>query len=161
MKKAIISDCGRYRYLLSRSINNPTRSRNRGILFIMLNPSTADATNDDPTIRRCLKFSKEWGFNIMEVVNLYALRSSHPFVLKLHKDPIGPLNTQILDEKIRVYATRVCAWGSNKYSEEMAEFIKHKYSFALEFKCLGVNKDGSPKHPLYVPAHKGLEIFQW
>src|SRR5690606_18576726 len=90
---ARFSPCGQYRYLLTRPIPAPFWKPDAGeAVFVMLNPSTADASEDDPTIRRCIGFAKEWGCTGLTVANLYALRSTDPKGLWKHRDPVGPEN---------------------------------------------------------------------
>src|SRR5579885_3397338 len=109
---AIVSDCDKYRYLLTRpaEVESPLRS---SAVFVMLNPSTADATLDDPTIRRCRGFAKAWGCNGLVVANLFAYRATNPKELKLADDPIGPDNDKILRELAKEHYDIVCAWGSS------------------------------------------------
>src|SRR5437588_2477108 len=87
---AVFSPDGRYRYLLTRRLG---RSR-RVATFIMLNPSTADAINNDPTIRKCVGFARRWGCGLLQVVNLFALRATEPRVLRAAADPVGPENSR-------------------------------------------------------------------
>lgn len=154
---AEFSECGRYRYTLTRK-TKIVSSRPRHALFIMLNPSTADATKDDPTIRRCISFAEREGCTDLTVVNLFALRATDPKKLLNHEDPIGPLNTMriinAIDKTDRNGGIVVAAWGSHKMAQERGEFI-NKY-FGNEFLCLGKTKNGSPKHPLYVKSDAPL-----
>lgn len=87
-RSAIISECQRYRYVLERK----WQPELPGVLFVALNPSTADGQHDDPTVRRCVGFARSWGFGKIVIANLFALRSSHPSVLLIDVDPIGPEN---------------------------------------------------------------------
>jgi hypothetical protein len=88
---AVLSDCGTYRYRLGRRwAEGPVD------VWIMLNPSTADATVDDRTIRRCMEFSRRWGAGALVVGNLFALRATDPAELVRHPDPIGPDNDEHL-----------------------------------------------------------------
>src|ERR1700741_1245036 len=107
-KSAIISDCKKYRYSLSRVWD----SSKPKVLFIMLNPSTADANNDDPTIRRCMNFAKSWGFGSLYVGNLFAFRSKEPTHLLYAEDPIGNLNANHLQTMSEFVDLIVCAWGN-------------------------------------------------
>lgn len=118
--------------------------------FIGLNPSTADETVDDPTIRRCMRFARDWGFDRLKMVNLYALRSTDPKGLWLADDPVGPENDdnlwRVFDESDRI----VAAWGVNARPERLAQFAA---TFSgCQFWALGVTKDGAPRHPLYMRA---------
>jgi hypothetical protein len=117
----------------------------------MLNPSTADADTDDPTIRRCIAFSKAWGFGGLAVVNLFALRATNPQSLRHHDDPVGPDNDDaILDAAINLDRV-VCAWGRHAcYLGRGFEVGRMLVSSGCDPMALAINKDGSPKHPLYV-----------
>lgn len=150
---ACLSPCGRYRYSLRRSLDALGMKQ---ILWVMLNPSTADAAQDDPTIRRCIGYSKAWGFADMVVVNLYAYRSTDPDMLWMADDPVGPDN----DEHIREFAAcsdmTVCAWGNPGPVKDRALHVRGLLS---EHHYLRLNKDGSPGHPLYLP--KSLTPKVW
>jgi hypothetical protein len=87
---ADISPCGRYRYTLHRTWG--ASERPRGAVFVMLNPSTADAEKSDATVRKCIGFAQRWGLDGISIVNLFAFRSRHPGDLALQADPVGPLN---------------------------------------------------------------------
>ncbi|NRR28852.1 DUF1643 domain-containing protein [Oxalobacteraceae bacterium] len=151
---AIISACGQYRYQLTREPQQsyPTAGT---ALFIMLNPSSADAALDDPTIRRCRGFAKAWDCNGITVVNLYALRATNPADLWKHPDPVGPDNDMYLAAMIREYETIVCAWGANAKPERIVQVRKmfHRLSRPM---CLGTTKGGAPRHPLYIRADQPL-----
>lgn len=147
-KTAVISDCGRYRYELTRQWDDGPQLR-----FIMLNPSTADADIDDPTIRRCVGFARRWGYGSLIVHNLYAYRSTNPFGLVNLDDPIGPENRKFLSHNTAdltivgwgAHPTAVGWWNGYPYGWQKTVLpIDSLY-------CLGVNADGSPKHPLYLP----------
>jgi hypothetical protein len=155
---AIISNCGQYRYQLTRSADTETARffATRGpALFIMLNPSTADASLDDPTIRRCRGFAKTWDCDGIVVANLYALRATNPTALWTHADPVGPDNDTHLALLIRDHETIVCAWGANAKPERVAQVSKmfHRQSRPM---CLGVTKHGTPRHPLYIRGDQPL-----
>ncbi|WP_127580893.1 DUF1643 domain-containing protein [Paenibacillus koleovorans] len=147
IKDAIIDSTGAYRYSLWR-IWNPDLPK---VLFVMLNPSTADASIDDPTIRRCIGFAKAWGFGSLEVVNLFAYRATDPEELKKCSDPIGPNN----DYHIRRAAHRadkiIAAWGT-KGSLLGRDRLVMEIFHSFPMFCLDVSKAGHPKHPLYIKA---------
>jgi hypothetical protein len=153
---ADISPCGLYRYTLRRpsEVAYPERST---ALFVMLNPSTADATIDDPTIRRCRGFARAWGCNGLTVLNLYALRSPEPAALWRATDPVGPENDSYLHRVAREYGDVVCAWGSNARPDRVAAFLRIMAGASARLWCLGTTKNGSPRHPLYVRADQALE----
>lgn len=144
---AVLSDCGRYRYRLTRDWD-PARPR---ATFVMLNPSTADATVDDRTISRCITYAKDWGMGGLMVVNLYAYRATDPEDLWLVEDPIGPLNDQhlreVLSPSVRDGGPVVGAWGVNAQPERVAQVLR----YAGPLTALAVTKSGQPGHPLYLP----------
>lgn len=155
---AIISDCGTYRYQLSRESHDIYATRGPA-LFIMLNPSTADASLDDPTIRRCRSFAKSWDCAGIVVANLYALRATDPKQLWLHGDPVGPENDYYLQKLAKEHETVVCAWGANARPDRV-DAVKRIFSGRLHrLMCLGITKDGAPRHPLYVRGDQQLIEF--
>lgn len=151
---ATISSCGAYRYLLRRHLEEGV-SKDRPILFIMLNPSIANATEDDPTIRRCIGFAKSARCNLLTVVNLYALRATDPRALKSHVDPIGPDNNLAIAKAVEAHwgATIVAAWGNSAFARDRATLVSHVCG---PFLCLGITKDGAPRHPLFTRADAPL-----
>jgi len=154
-KDAVISDCGTYRYRLSRMTMSPFRGVRR-VCWIMLNPSTADGVNDDPTIRRVLGFSESWGCTHVDVVNLYALRATDPKDLCAHADPIGPENDDWIRKTAEGAHLTVAAWGAHKTAS--GDRIQRVWNCAgHNLWCLGVTKRGAPRHPLYLPAQTRLE----
>lgn len=152
---ATISQSGVYRYTLDR-LWDETLPR---ICWILLNPSTADAEQDDPTNRKGIAFSKRWGFGACVFVNLFAFRSPHPKVMKKHPAPVGPLNNyHVLKEAGRADKV-VVAWGRDgKHHRRDAEVLK--LLKGIELWCLGTNQDGTPKHPLYLKNSTELEVFK-
>lgn len=144
---ATISECGRYRFDLDRKTKAPGDG---SVLWVMLNPSTANADEDDATIRMCIGFTELWGFARLRVVNLFAFRATDPKELRsddiLHSDNIEALLRETFAKHDRV----VFAWGGGiKYAEPkwVADYVARLFSEAV---CLGHNKDGTPKHPLYL-----------
>jgi hypothetical protein len=121
----------------------------------MLNPSTADATKDDPTIRRCVKFAERHKCTKLTVVNLFALRATDPGELLTHPDPIGPLNRLHLEEQVDIHqhGLIIAAWGSHPFAKVRAAQVIESFG---PFMCLGRTKDGSPRHPLYVKGDTPL-----
>ena len=147
-KDAIISHCGIYRYLLQRSWD----VRLEAVCFVMLNPSTANASMDDPTIRRCLGFAQRLGFGQLEVVNLFALRSTDPANLRKHIDPIGPENDEQIVAAVKVCHMTICAWGGNgSYRNRDKAVLKLLRDNGVVPNALRVSKAGYPAHPLYLP----------
>lgn len=150
---ARISDCGQYRYLLTRNI--PARYWGTGddareVVFVMLNPSTADASVDDPTIRRCIGYAMDWGRTVLTVANLYALRSTDPKAIWSHPDPVGPENDMVLLDLAQANRDIVCAWGSNAKPERVERFSELAEMAGTRLMCLGTTKGGDPRHPLYL-----------
>jgi hypothetical protein len=116
----------------------------------MLNPSTADAERDDPTIRRCIGFSQAWGFGSAEIVNLFALRATDPGVLRVHADPVGPeTDDHILSAAARAEVV-IAAWGAFGFATSRAEHVLSLLS-NKRLHCLGRTRSGAPRHPLYLP----------
>lgn len=154
-KHATLSPCETYRYWLERS----WAETGRGFVnWIMLNPSTADATIDDQTIRKCIAFSRRWGYDGMHVVNLFALRSTDPEALKAHPDPVGPDNNQYIEASILSAERTIVAWGNHGRLFNRDDNVKKMLDRARTF-ALVTNKDGSPKHPLY--CRNDCEPMPW
>lgn len=154
---AWISDCGQYRYHLKR-VWNPNAPL---LTFCMLNPSTADGSVDDATIRRCIAFAKRDGFGGIVVINLYALRSTDPAALRTHADPVGPWGNSVIRTLASDQAGRkvVLAWGANADPERAKTVIALLREGGCTLKCLGVTKDGHPRHPLYLRSDTPLVAF--
>jgi hypothetical protein len=148
-RNAIISADGEYRYQLSRIWDEEKPN----ILFIMLNPSTADADVDDPTIRRVMNFSKSWGYGGVFVGNLYAFRSTDPKALRNTDDPVGEDNIEHIKELIGVTERVVYAWGNNqKEPEWLSSLVDTPY-------CIDISKKGLPKHPLYLKSELHPKLY--
>lgn len=141
--QAVISDDGQYRYELIRRWGDDPM-----LEFIMLNPSTADADTDDPTIRRCLGFAKSWGNGGLLVRNLYAYRATDPRQLKFVDDPFGPLNDDYLRNNI-AHLT-IVAWGAHPMALSSRWLQAGRLRRPNGLWCLGMTANGSPRHPLYV-----------
>ena len=155
-KAADISPCQTYRYSLTRRwVADPHA---RVLTFVMLNPSTADADTDDPTIRRCIGFARREGFGRLRVVNLFAYRATNPKALLTCLDPVGPENDEYLDSA-RISTSvapkiLVAAWGVNAQPERVRRVLDVCYG--ADWRCLGTTKDGHPRHPLYVKGDQPL-----
>ncbi len=135
----------RYRYSLTRRwANGPS------VAWVMLNPSTADAQHDDPTIRRCIDFSARWGFGALEVVNLSALRTPHPAVLRAAPEPIGPRNDRALQRALGRCDAVVAAWGNHGMIRGRSEQVHGRLPQGAL--ALGLTRAGEPRHPLYVAS---------
>ncbi len=132
-----------YRYALWRTWDEELAH----VMFIGLNPSTADGTIDDPTIRRCIGFAREWGYGGVYMLNLFAFRATDPRALKLATDPIGPEN----DTSLLMYAEGadkvIAAWGNGGRLLNQGYYVNGILN--LKLFCLGVTKSKQPRHPLY------------
>ncbi len=157
---AELSPCGTFRYRLTRRWDDPAKPEPL-LPFIMLNPSDADADIDDPTVRRCMGFGRYLGFGGIAICNLFAFRSPKPEVLRAAKDPYGPLNddalARIFQDAKSEYVGVVAAWGAGCHDPDTAKrlCITAK-GFGVPLYCLGMTKDGHPRHPLYVKGDQKL-----
>ena len=147
------SSCDLYRYSLWRDWEGGVSDNQRGtILWVMLNPSRADHLgNNDPTIERCERRSVAWGFQRMEVVNLFALRSPYPKALRQAADPVGPLNDTGIAEAAARASMILCAWGANGALRGRSGEVIRTLLAGRTLHCLGVTLAGEPAHPLYLP----------
>lgn len=146
---------GTYRYRLTRTWD---RSQPQ-VTWVMLNPSTATADTDDPTIRRVVGFSRRWGFGSAVVVNLFALRATRPGDLVASHCPVGPDNDRAILEALSPSSDVVAAWGNHGRTpnplsgrprcEEVLDLISGR---SKAVRCLARTKQGQPRHPLYLPA---------
>lgn len=143
---AVFSKDGLYRYWLSRTI----APIGKKVTFICLNPSTADASYNDPTISRCISFAKQWGAANLIVVNLFAYRSTDPRALKVAYDPVGPENDTWLTKAVTQSDLVVAAWGNGGNLNGRAELVKSM--FPRQLCALRLTKQGMPGHPLYLPS---------
>lgn len=156
-RAAIISECEKYRYRLWRRwVTPPGQGQKMPVLWVMLNPSTADASIDDPTIRRCMAFSKAWGYDAMWVGNMYAIRSTDPGILaEVSADEArGPDNHKHLDQMSQESALIVCAWGAPG-----GHLMPYTLATPGGTWCLGRTKHGAPRHPLYIAGMTPLQEF--
>lgn len=144
-KSARFSGCRQYRYELWRRWDDRPYA-----LFVGLNPSTADETEDDPTIRRCIRFASDWGFGGLCMANLFALRATDPRVMLAHPEPIGPDNDITLRRLAADAGIVVAAWGAHGAHLNRAGAVMDMLT--AEVHCLGQTKAGQPKHPLYLRA---------
>lgn len=144
---AVFDPTHTYRYLLWREWN-PTQPR---VVFVMLNPSTADAEINDATIRCCIRFAQSWGYGALEVVNLFALIATHPQQLKQASiDPIGQECDRYLLEAADRAEQLIVAWG-NWGSLHARDRSVLNLLTSHQIYCVGRNRSGQPRHPLYLP----------
>lgn len=152
---AVISEDGCYRYVLTRRWGG-----GRVLSFVMLNPSTADASTDDATIRRCRGFARRERCDGIRVLNLYALRSPDPRLLLSHPDPAGPDNDRWLTGLADADGPVIAAWGAHAAAEFRRDEVADLLAAAgVVLWCLGTTRDGSPRHPLYARADAPLRVW--
>jgi hypothetical protein len=149
---AIFDVNGMYRYSLWRvwSAYHPR------IVFILLNPSTADEEKNDPTIRRCIGFARAWNFGSVEVVNLFAYRATDYRELLKANDPIGDDNNRFLIQAVERCSTVVLGWGSRGTLLGRDRKVLSLLADKKDVFCLGITKNGQPRHPLYVKGNTSL-----
>jgi hypothetical protein len=159
-RDALISECGSFRYWLTRVWDErlPT------LAFIMLNPSTADASADDPTIRKCVGFAQRNGFGGISVVNLFAYRATDPAELKRAGWPVGPANDleigRVLYQVHRAGGKVVCAWGVNaRRHERVGQVAGQANLLRVPLHALRVTADNVPCHPLMLPY--SCQLQEW
>lgn len=150
-RSAIFSSCGLYRYVLWRRWGH-----GRYVMFIGLNPSTADETNDDPTIRRCVAFAKAWGYEALCMANLFAFRATDPAEMKKDIEPIGTYNDSTLISLAQDAGIIIAAWGVNGSYKRRDLSVR---AILPPMSYLRLTKDGHPSHPLYLPAN--LRPIPW
>jgi hypothetical protein len=145
---ATIDATGCYRYSLWREwdANGPR------VAFVLLNPSTADAQRDDPTVRRCIGLARVWGCGSLEVVNLFAYRATNPRVLREVADPVGPENDRYLLAAAHRAQKIVPAWGARGGLHGRDRVVLALLGGGGELVCLGTTRCGRPRHPLYVSS---------
>lgn len=151
---AHLSDCRQYRWHLWR-VWNPERGF---VVFIGLNPSTADETADDATIRKCVAYARRWGYGGLCMLNLYAWRDRHPSGLALAADPVGALNDRVLQFLTAGADLTVCAWGADKAVSGRGEAVRELLG-GRGLHALKITSGGHPGHPLYLPGD--LEPTLW
>ena len=143
---AAFSPCRTWRYSLTRWWDV-----RRGVMMVVgLNPSTADETVDDNTIRRCIGFAKREGLDGLIMANLFAYRSTDPRALKWAEDPVGPENDEWLRNLAACSKLVVAAWGTHGTLNGRAREVLEKGLLGPNVQCFGHTKDGHPRHPLYL-----------
>jgi hypothetical protein len=153
---AYFSACQRYRFKLSRYwgkddlflLDNPDRFA----LFIMLNPSTADLEKNDPTVAKCIRLARRWGFGGVEIRNIFAIRGTDPKVIRQVENPVGDGNTAAIESAVRSRKTGliVAAWGNHgKFAGRSADVRAILTEIGRPVYCFALSKSGEPVHPLY------------
>ncbi len=152
---AIFDINGRYRYSLWRAWS----SYHPRIAFVLLNPSTADEQRNDPTIRRCIGFARAWNFGSMEVVNLFAYRTTDCRELLKIDDPVGEENNYFLIQAVERCSTVVVGWGTRGTLLARDLQVLSLIAGRKDVHCLGITKNGQPRHPLYLKGDTVLVPF--
>jgi hypothetical protein len=153
LRKARFSRCREYRYTLERSWNSGKGT----VLFIGLNPSTADHLRDDPTIRRCVRFARDWGFQKLIVVNLFAYRATYPEDLMQTPEPVGPKNDVWIRHSYRSAQLTVACWGNHGAYLDQGKHIRQQLP---RLHYLKMNHSEQPAHPLYLKATATPQLWQ-
>ena len=152
-RSAAFSECGKYRYTLHRvwDAEGPQSA------FVCLNPSTADETQDDPTVRRCIQYAMSWGYGGLVMLNLFAFRATDVRVMKMQFDPVGPYNDEAIIDAAGGCNLVVAAWGNHGNfrgrDKEASDLWAEPDVYGLDdLHCLALNKSRQPAHPLYQRA---------
>ncbi|NUO50702.1 MAG: DUF1643 domain-containing protein [Polyangiaceae bacterium] len=151
----------RHRYVLWRDLEQPESASRGTVCFLMLNPSTADHTRNDPTIRRCIGYARRWGFNRLTVVNLHSFRSTDPRALYTTPDTEGDdENKRTIVYQARSAQLLVCAWGQHGALRDRGKMIAQALAdHGVSMHVLGLTKAREPAHPLMLK--KDLEPTRW
>lgn len=152
VRRAHFDASRRYRYRLDRVWD---RKRPR-VTFILLNPSTADESVDDPTLRRCVGLARSWGFGGLIIVNLFAWRARNPAALRVVRDPIGPRNDSYIRSAVKQSDCVVAGWGVGGDFRGRESDVRAMIG-EVPLHRLGLTRNGQPRHPLYVPASVTLQ----
>lgn len=152
---ALLSYDHKYRYMLRRRWDEDGQRA----LFVMLNPSTADGSKDDPTIRSCVRLCQDWGHGGFEVVNLFGWRATNPKELTRISDPVGPKNDEIAKAAVNRCDIVIFAWGSNNMAFDQARDHRSLWGEITGAFCMGKTQNGSPKHPLYIKTGTPLVLY--
>lgn len=161
MRDAWLSDNELYRYTLDRVWFRREFSEEKIIGWVMLNPSKADANVDDSTIKRCIAYSQNWGYDGMRVVNLFALRATDPKDMRAVADHVGPDNDKAIAMLAQLAEKIVVAWGEPKWVfvrervEKVCEILVRRNLY-----CLETTKKGQPRHPLYLDGELELKLWR-
>lgn len=159
-RETTFSPCRKYRYTLWREWDcdsltgcaDDIPNADKYLMVIGLNPSTADETKDDPTIRKCIGFAKRWGYGALCMTNLFAWRDTKPEAMKRQPYPIGEGNQHHLLQVSSNAGMVLAAWGKHgSHMHQDLTTLQWLGSIGVQLHCLKKNGDGSPMHPLYVP----------
>ena len=148
---AIFDESRQYRYHLTRSRIATRHRSQKKLIFIMLNPSSADAEHDDPTLKACTQFAQGWGYSQLHIVNLFAYRTAQPAALTQISDPIGPENDHYLIHTATVADRIILAWGNwGLWLNRAQTVINLLGPYRHKLYYLKRNKTQQPCHPLYI-----------
>jgi hypothetical protein len=153
---AVFSADRRHRYLLTRIWNEHSPP----LVWLLLNPATADAFTLDPTVTRCLRRTRTAGYGGLVVLNLFAFRAGDPADMRRAKDPVGPLNDRWIEVYARVWGRLVCGWGDGHYLGRAAKVLNRLAELEVALVCLDRNADGQPRHPLYIPYSQDFQAYE-
>ncbi|MEM6449808.1 MAG: DUF1643 domain-containing protein [Cyanobacteria bacterium P01_D01_bin.105] len=154
-RTAIFDPSGDYRYELSRRWGAEAE-----VAFVMLNPSRADASVDDPTLRACIQFAQRWGCGSLTVVNLFGYRTPHPKVLMQMSDPVGPENDEYVVRAVEKAEQVVLAWGNfGGWLERDRTILTLLKPQRHKLRYLQLNRSGHPRHPLYIKRDVPLSLY--
>ncbi|WP_442199767.1 DUF1643 domain-containing protein [Senegalia sp. (in: firmicutes)] len=160
---ALISQCKNYRYFLTRDLEEGEKGK---VVFILLNPSTADHEKDDNTLKKCIGFSERWGYTSLEVVNLFAFRATKPSELynKVELDIVGNECNKYIKKAVESADKVIVGWGCNgnkkqgkKRSKEVLQLLS---KMDKKIYSLGQVKSGHPRHPLMPSYETPLEEYE-
>lgn len=161
INSTIFSSDRKWRYTLWRDFtigscdmfSKPKPHAGQFTQFLCLNPSTADETIDDPTVRRCINFSKLWGYDGFCMTNIFAWRDTDPKGMMAQPDPVGCDNDMWISKIAKETGIIICAWGTHgKFMSRDKRIKEILVPFKDKVFCLGINSDGSPRHPLYISS---------
>lgn len=150
-RSAVFDHTKKYRYLLKRWWGE----KSNRVVFILLNPSTADETQDDPTIRRCMGFASYWGYTSADILNIFALRSTDPAALYSTNSPIGASNDAWIDSMTMDAKLVVAAWGNHGLHLQRGSTVRFMIR-ERRLACFGLTRTKEPKHPLYLSGRASL-----
>ncbi|MBU6230014.1 MAG: DUF1643 domain-containing protein [Cyanobacteria bacterium REEB459] len=156
VRRATVDSTGQYRYWLERQWQTPAPI----LSVVMLNPSRADHSMDDPTLRRLMGLSQDWGFGALVVVNLFAYRTPHPRQLRQIREPVGPANDQALMAAAALGDRLLLAWGNGgSWHHRDRQVLALLQPYRQKWSVIGFTQRGQPRHPLY--ARRGVTLDPW
>ena len=152
-KGAILSEDRKYRYVLWREWDAALPK----VMFVGLNPSTADENEDDPTIKKCIAFTEKWDYGGFYMTNLFAYRSTDPAQLRSVENPVGDENDNYIKKYVDLSDKVVACWGNEGTYLKRSEAVRSSIDTLF---CLEINKSGEPHHPLYLKPSTSLKRYK-